>query len=87
MPPPRLAVKLTCRLELGSATGYTAEPAVSGATGVSTRLVPDIRAPPLLVHPPPGGLTAACPAAAATPVPVTGTLRVCVPSVSVQVNR
>jgi len=52
---------------------------------VRLRFAADILALPLNRHPPPDGGTA-MPASGATPVPVSGTFRVCVPAASVQVN-
>src|SRR5579859_1225853 len=63
-----------------------ADPARSGAAGVSCRPEPTIWALPLTLHPPPGGATALCPGGGDAPLPVTGTVSTCVPWASVQVS-
>ncbi len=60
-------------------------PAWPTLSWVRLRFAADILALPLNRHPPPDGGTA-MPASGATPVPVSGTFRVCVPAASVQVS-
>src|SRR5258708_11961368 len=86
VPPPIRVVKVACRPLLATGTAYTADPAWLFTAWVSWSVVPDIRALPLSVHPPPGGGTA-IPEAGAGPVPGTGVVRGLGPGTSPPVGR